>query len=111
MPAESGLEALVVGGRAMVWINVPSTVVVMLALFGILGVGALVVLYGTIVRNRWGINLSALSCPRCGAPAPRARKPRTAAQALWGGWSCAVCGAEVDKWGREQASSSADLRC
>jgi hypothetical protein len=87
-------------------IGVPVPLLAMLGVFGILGLGALVVLYGTIARNRWGINLEPVSCPRCGAPAPQARRPETLHQAMWGGWTCGVCGAEVDKWGRERATGT-----
>jgi DNA-directed RNA polymerase subunit RPC12/RpoP len=71
------------------------------AIFGVLAVGMLLVIHGTITKNRWGINLDAVTCPRCGAPLPRVRKPESLRQALWGGYTCATCGAEVDKWGRE----------
>jgi hypothetical protein len=71
--------------------------------FYLLALGAVVVAYGTAVRNSWGINLEPVSCPRCGTPLPRMRDPRSLRQALWGGWTCPVCGTGVDKWGRETA--------
>jgi len=70
-------------------------------LFSVLSVGGLVVAYGTIAKNKWGINFSAVSCPRCCAPLPTQRHPRSRRQKLWGGWTCSACGTEVDKWGRE----------
>ena len=59
------------------------------------------VIYGTVVRNRWGVNLSPVSCPRCMTRLPSLRDPRSIHQWMWGGWTCPVCGTGVDKWGRE----------
>ena len=70
-------------------------------IFGLLAFGIVVIAYGTFARNRWGINLRPVSCPRCRTPLPRLRKPETLRQSLWGGWTCPACGVEVDKWGRE----------
>jgi hypothetical protein len=72
-------------------------------LFFLLAAGGALVAYGTAAKNRWGINLEAVSCPRCKTPLPGLREPRSLRQALWGGWTCPVCGAGVDKWGREVA--------
>jgi len=66
----------------------------------VLGIGAALVAYGTIAKNRWGINLNDVSCLDVGSAMPKLRTPRSGQQALWGGGTCAVCGAEVDKWGR-----------
>jgi len=74
--------------------------IVILLLFG---VGAALVAYGTLAENRWGINTDPVFCPRCKAPLPKLREPGSLRQALWGGWTCPVCGAGVDKWGREVA--------
>jgi hypothetical protein len=73
----------------------------LLVIFGLLAVGMLLVAYGTIAKNRWGINLDPVSCPRCKSPLPRLREPQSFQQKAWGGWTCPVCGAGVDKWGRE----------
>lgn len=59
-------------------------------------------LFGTVAKNKWGINFEAVSCPRCGTPRPKVRKPGCARQALWDGYTCSNCGAEEDKWGREE---------
>lgn len=40
------------------------------------------------------------NCPCCGELLPKIRAPKNFKQALWGGWSCNHCGAELDKWGR-----------
>ena len=52
-------------------------------------------------KGRWGINLSNVSCPRCGRAMPRVRRPRNLRQVLWGGWTCPDCGCEMDKYGKE----------
>ena len=73
----------------------------------LLAVGGVLVLVGTVVKNRWGINVEQLRCPNCGVLLDRVRTPRNRAQMLWGGNTCDKCGVEVDKWGRPvgQASS------
>lgn len=37
------------------------------------------------------------TCPACGDPLPTNRKPASVGQALKGGWTCAGCGAELDR--------------
>lgn len=76
-------------------------VLVLLIVFGLGGLGVLIVLYGTVAKNKWGINLDPVSCPRCKASLPSLREPGSVRQAMWGGWTCPNCGAGVDKWGRE----------
>tara|TARA_R100000005_G_scaffold93234_1_gene68217 strand:- start:149 stop:421 length:273 start_codon:yes stop_codon:yes gene_type:complete len=62
-------------------------------------------------KSQWGINASALSpkkelhCPNCNTVLPKVRKPANLRQALWGGFTCAGCGKEYDKWLREVHSS------
>lgn len=75
----------------------------LVAMVALLGVGLLLVVYGTVARNRWGINLAKVSCPNCNTPltGTRTQKTRSLKQAMWGGYTCPVCGAEVDKWGRQ----------
>ncbi len=68
---------------------------------GILLVGMLLVGYGTLVRNGWGVNLKPVSCPCCNSVMPRKREPKSQRQKLWGGWTCEKCGCEMDKWGRQ----------
>jgi hypothetical protein len=75
-------------------------------IFGLLGVGAVLVICGTLTKNRWGINVDPVSCPRCHTPFPEIRKPDNLRQTLWGGGTCLNCGTEVDKWGRELAPPS-----
>jgi hypothetical protein len=72
------------------------------ALLGLLVLlGVILVLYGTSVRNTWGVNVKAAHCPQCNAPAPGVRIPMSLREFLWGGWTCRSCGTRVDKWGRE----------
>ena len=73
----------------------------LVVMFGLLGVGLLLVIYGTVARNRWGINLAKVVCPSCNTPLTGTQKTRSLKQALWGGYICPACGAEIDKWGRQ----------
>jgi hypothetical protein len=77
-----------------------------IVVFGVVNAGMLLVLYGTVAKNRWGINLHPVACPRCNTPFPRLRNPQNVRHALWGGSICAKCQTEVDKWGREVAGPS-----
>jgi hypothetical protein len=60
-------------------------------------------IYGTIVKNRWGLNLRRVSCPNCGTEMPRVRAPTSGTEAMWGGLTCPKCGCRMDKWGRQLA--------
>jgi hypothetical protein len=51
-------------------------------------------------RGKWGINTDPVHCPQCGEPAPAVRAPKSWRQTLWGGWTCAKCGIDYDKWGQ-----------
>lgn len=53
------------------------------------------VIYGTLAKNRWGINLGSVSCPRCNTLLPQVRKPPSLQQSMWGGCTCPDCGVEV----------------
>src|ERR1700690_2906223 len=77
------------------------TLAVILALSGLV---TLLTKYGTVARNRWGINRASVSCPNCNTPRATGRKPRSLSQIVWGGYTCPACGADVDKWGRQVAS-------
>jgi hypothetical protein len=66
-----------------------------LLLFVVLRVKKSRIFYG----SKWGVNMSgAYSCPKCGTKLPEVRNPRNMRQVLWGGWTCANCGVELDKW-------------
>ena len=75
----------------------------------LLGAGAAVIaglVAARVVRRfwpktgNWGINPTRPCCPACQTPAPRIRKPANRRQFLWGGWTCAHCGRELDKYGQ-----------
>lgn len=70
-------------------------------LFLIFLVPLALVVHGSIVRNRWGINFARVVCPSCGTPAPLVRSPDSMQQGLWGGFTCRACGTGMDKWGRQ----------
>jgi hypothetical protein len=75
--------------------------------FGALLVGLVLVIRDTIRgRGNFGINLKPAACTQCGTPAPLVRKPTSRRQAMWGGWTCAECGYELDKWGRPVAEQN-----
>jgi len=67
------------------------------------GIIALIVILirGTVKKTKFGVNLDRSACPNCGEPMPAFRKPANSRQAFWGGWTCAKCGTELDKWGRQ----------
>jgi hypothetical protein len=83
-----------------------TTLIPVIVVFGLLVVGGVLIIYSTIVKNKWGINPDPVSCPRCSAPLPRIRRPQTRRQAVWGGWTCPACRTEVDKWGRQTAPAA-----
>lgn len=62
---------------------------------------AAVVLWGTFARNRWGINLGRITCPRCLRPIPNPGGLSGLQQRLFGGGTCSECKTLVDKWGHE----------
>lgn len=69
-------------------------------IFGALTVNVVLVIRDTIrQRGKWGINFKRAVCTECDAPMPLVRRPANWQQALWGGWTCAECGLELDKWG------------
>ena len=66
---------------------------------------------GGAVGGGVGVMLIAASrgkiCPVCAAELPRYRKPASISQAMWGGWTCTSCGAEVDRRGRSAVEARA----
>ncbi len=78
-----------------------AAIVACLVVFGVLGAGLVLVIRDTMrQRGKWGINWKPAACTECGTAAPVVRMPANRRQALWGGWTCAECGLELDKWGR-----------
>jgi hypothetical protein len=74
---------------------------IIVAIFSLLGGSLVLVVFGTMRNNRWGINLESNYCPRCKQPMPRVSRPASLNEALWGGGTCQRCGCKLDKWGRE----------
>jgi len=86
---------------------------VLLILFGLAVLAALSALLLFLLirdtarrRGRWGVNVEAVTCPRCVTELKRLRWPASLQQALWGGYTCSGCGLEIDKWGREREPRS-----
>ncbi len=70
----------------------------------IIGVAvAAVIVVGAVIMSRRGLSFRTPSCPQCGTQLPTLRKPTSLRQAMWGGWTCASCGCETDRWGRRRA--------
>jgi hypothetical protein len=74
-----------------------------LAVLVVLAVGLVLVVHGTVVENRWGVNLRRVECPNCQAVMGRVRMPSSGRQAAWGGYTCPACKCDMDKWGRAVA--------
>ncbi len=94
---ESLLGVLTPDKLLNVWFAVTMTVVI---------IGLVLVVYGTLARNRWGVNFQEVHCARCHALVPKIRKPKSRYQLLWGGWTCDKCGCEMDKWGNVVCTST-----
>jgi hypothetical protein len=58
--------------------------------------------------GKMGINTESVNCPECGLKAPMIRKPGNLRQVMWGGWTCAGCGCEFDKYGSIMSCKSND---
>jgi hypothetical protein len=86
----------------MISVLIPDRVmnVIFIVVASLVLLGILLVVIGTVTKNRWGINLESGDCPACGSPISQVRQPKSLRQALWGGWTCSKCGCEMDKWGR-----------
>jgi hypothetical protein len=69
-------------------------------------VGLVLVIHGTIAKNRWGINLRRVQCPNCARLMEPLRIPTSGEQAMWGGYTCPSCNCETDKWGRPRIARS-----
>jgi hypothetical protein len=78
--------------------------------FFVLAVAVLLVAFFLLLKQskakgRWGIGSLRASCPRCGTRLPMIRKPASAEEMMWGGWTCPKCGCKVDKYGRERTGA------
>lgn len=55
-------------------------------------------LFGFYALSTW--TWSTPDCPTCGTKQPARRKPTSFRQLMWGGWTCATCGTEIDRNGK-----------
>lgn len=62
------------------------------------GIGAGVVLL------LFAMSRKPVKCPSCGREQPKVRKPTSMEQAMWGGFTCAGCGAEMNARGKLKAN-------
>jgi transposase-like protein len=62
------------------------------AVFG--GLAAAIIILGMTMLRK------AITCPSCGEEQPKFRKPANSKQAMWGGFTCAKCGTEMDGRGK-----------
>ena len=61
------------------------------------GIGAAVVLL------LFAMSRKPVKCPSCGREQPKMRAPTSMNQAMWGGYTCQGCGAEMDARGKLKA--------
>jgi hypothetical protein len=58
----------------------------------------------TIIVLGWFIvNKKPVKCASCGREQPKMRQPDNMDQAMWGGYTCAGCGASLDAKGNVKA--------
>ena len=50
-------------------------------------------------KSKYGLNFKRVYCPVCDTEQPMIRFPKNANQALYGGYTCSKCLAELDKYG------------
>ena len=53
-------------------------------------------------KGNFGMNFEDVFCPDCGAKMPKSRIPKSWDQALWGGWTCSLCGCLMNKYGEKK---------
>jgi transposase-like protein len=67
------------------------------ALLAIAAIVAGAVVLITIAIATFALRNGLVSCPRCGQRLPVIRRPASEQQALYGGWTCSGCGAELER--------------
>lgn len=78
-----------------------------IALIAVLIVSAVFPAVTIWVARKMGYPIGqAILCSKCGTEQPMFRKPANRTQVLWGGYTCAKCGAELDARGRERAAQA-----
>lgn len=68
------------------------------------------ILWGTVSKNAWGLNLRKLVCPRCIHTVPRGAGLIGAWRFFAGRATCPNCHTLVNKWGREQMPNEKDRK-
>lgn len=66
---------------------------------GLLYLGIVIFRSTTRRQGVMGINFERVDCPDCGMRQPVMRAPKSFRQAMFGGYTCAGCGQDLDKWG------------
>lgn len=56
-----------------------------------------------VVLLLFAMSRKPVKCPSCGREQPKMRKPTSMQQAMWGGYTCEGCGAEMDARGKPKA--------
>lgn len=51
---------------------------------------------------RLALLMPARNCPNCLTPLPKFRRAKSMRQVMWGGWTCAKCGIEIDRKGTKR---------
>lgn len=62
------------------------------------GIGVAIVIAFVVIG--WALLQKPVRCEKCGALQPKFRQPTNTKQAMFGGTTCASCGAELDTKGR-----------
>ena len=52
--------------------------------------------FGLLSTSTWATP----DCPTCGTKQPARRRPNSFQHLMWGGWTCANCGTEIDRHGK-----------
>lgn len=52
-------------------------------------------------KEKIGVNLNKVNCPKCGTEQKFVRIPKDTKEAFWGGYTCPNCACKMDKFGKE----------
>lgn len=58
-----------------------------------------------IILIMFAMSRKQINCPSCGREIPKMRTPTSMNQAMWGGYTCQGCGAELDAGGKLKAKT------
>jgi hypothetical protein len=78
-------------------------VIILICFAAVAAIAAAKAVYVFLNRRRHlvGFHFGNIYCPKCNEAVPQTRKPRSVRQELYGGWTCASCGTEMDKLGTD----------